>query len=189
MITRFPALAYLVMITMALGGGEGGPLVEPKSLLRMTEALERSGDDRFVSRRSTDGGSETYHLRSINLLGTVERGKERFLLAAANYIRSSPAGRDTPPARGHSYLIVFRPDFTIAASCYESVSDCHLIGNRLTRKDEVVVDFGARDIRTRHSGFLVGSGPLLPYFFADRITDDQWEDETFMKRQLEAEVK
>lgn len=182
-----PAIAMIAFTSLAFGEGE--PLAEPKSILRMTEALEKSGDDRFVSRRSSDGGTDTYHLRSISLVGAIQRGEERFLLAAAGYIRSSPAGRDTPPARGHSYLIVFRPDFTIAAYCYESGSDCHLTGNRLMRGDEVVVDFGARDIRTRHSGFLVGSGPLLPYFFADRITDEQWEDEEFMKLQLKAELK
>jgi hypothetical protein len=182
-------LGLLAFASVAFAGGPGEPLAEPKSLMRIAEALEKSGDDRFVSRRSSDGGSETYHLRSINLLGTIERGDERFLLAAANYVRSSPAGRDTPPARGHSYLVVFRPDFSIAAFCYESASDSDLTGNRLMREHEVVVDFGARDILTRHRGFLVGGGPLLPYFFADRITDEQWEDEEFMKRQLEAEVK
>jgi hypothetical protein len=169
-------------------GSWGEPLEEPKTLLKMIEALEKSGDDRFTSRKSPPGEQgETYHLRAIEYIGTVERGKEKFLIAAAGFIRSSPAGRETPPARGHSYVLVFRPDFSIAATAYESIADCHMSGNRLCRGEEVVVDFDDRSPGVRHGGYLIDGGPLLPYFFADRITDEQWEDEEFMKREIEAE--
>ena len=153
-------------------------------MLRMITALEESKDDRFVSRATIEGESRTtYHLTSLRYLGSVVREKERFLLASAHFIRSSPPDGEVPPARGHSYLVVFRPDFTIAASTYEWVGDCHMEGNVLKRGKEVVVDFDDRDIITRHSGYNIGPG--LPYFFADKITEEQWEDDDFLKKEAE----
>jgi len=179
----------LLLAVTALGSGtsfagdSGEALKEPKTLLRMIQAMEKSGNDRLTSRK-TPGENDTYHLRAIEYLGSVERGKERFLIASAFFIRSSPAGRDTPPARGHPHIVVFRPDFSIAAFAAADVSGCYMQGNKLVSDKEEVIDFDDRDLGVRHGGYLFGA---LPYFFSDRITDKQWEDEEFMKREAEAE--
>jgi hypothetical protein len=170
----------------SFAGSWGEPLDEPKTLLKMVESLEKS--DRFASSADTSGGKRTtYHLRSIGYLGTIERAKEKFLIAAVGFIRSSIAGQETPVARGHSFVVVFRPDFSIAATAYESIADCHMSGNRLCRGKDVVIDFDARTTFVRHGGYMFEGGAVLPYFFADRITEEQWQDEEFMKREIEAE--
>jgi hypothetical protein len=190
---RSPALALFLAFTAfgsaaSFAGSWGEPLDEPKALLKMVEALEKSGDGRFTSSKSTEGGKvSSYHLRSVDYLGAVEHGQEKFLIAAAHYIRSSPAGQETPVARGHSYVVIFRPDYSIAAAAYEGISDCYMEGNRLCRGEEVVIDFDDRTPAVRHVGYMMEGGQSLPYFFADRITDEQWEDEEFMKREIEAE--
>ncbi|MCW1886231.1 hypothetical protein OKA04_15950 [Luteolibacter flavescens] len=150
----------------------------------MIEGMEKSGEEQFISRKPP-GENDTYHLRAIEYLGYVERGKERFFIASAGFIRSSPFGRDTPPARGHSFMIVFRPDFTIAASSRVDISGCRMDGNRLIKGDEVVEDFDSRDIRVRHGGYAMLGG--LPYFFSDKISDDQWQDDEFIEREAKAE--
>jgi hypothetical protein len=150
----------------------------------MIQGMEKSGDEQFISRKP-QGENDTYHLRSIEYLGYVERDKEKFFIASVGFIRSSPFGQDTPVARGHSFMVVFRPDFTIAASSRAEISGYHISGNRLMSGEKVVVDFDSRDVSVRHHGYAMLEG--LPYFFSDRITDKQWEDDEFIKREAEAE--
>ena len=157
---------------------------EPKILLRMIQGMEKSGEDQFISKKPP-GENDTYHLKSIEYFGYVERGKEKFFIASAGFIRSRPFGQDTPVARGHSCMIVFRPDFTIAASSRADISGCYMEGNRLMSEEGVVADFDSRDVSVRHHGYTELSD--LPYFFSDKITDKQWEDDEFIKREAEAE--
>ena len=83
-------LLFIAFSSVLHGGGAEEPLTEPKALLRIIEALENSKEDSLVSKASSDGGLESYHLRSVNLLGTVARGKETFFLAEVFYVRSRP---------------------------------------------------------------------------------------------------
>jgi len=182
-------LALLLAFTafgsgVSFAGGREEPMADPKTLLKMVEGLEKSGDDRFTSSKPPKENGITYHLSSIEFIGTIVRGKERFLIASTFYIRSRNPGRDTPPARGHSFMIVFRPDFSIAAASRADISGCHMDGNRLIG-EEVVADFDSRDVRVRHGGYVELAG--LPYFFSDPISDKQWEDDEFIKREVEAE--
>lgn len=174
-----PFLFSLLLATSVQGGGPHEPLAEPKAILRMVEALEKSHEDCLSSNPSSDGGTDTYHLSSIKLLGTVSKGNEVFYLAEAFYIRSRNAGSDTPPARGHSFLVVFRRDFTIASFCRDFAGGCRLEDNVLMRGDEILVDFGKNDYAARHHGY---GAIQLPYFFSDRITDEQWADDDFPKK-------
>jgi hypothetical protein len=181
-------IIFLAVIPLAaFAGARGEPLAEPKTIFRMVESLENSKIDSFTSRLSIEGKAGTYHLCSVELLGTATRDKESLYLAAAFYVRSSPLGSETPPARGHSFLVVFHPDFAIASYCRGEVGDCRMNGNKLVRGDEVLADFDKRSVQTRHSGYLIDGGDLLPYFFSDRITDEQWENEEFMKAELKKE--
>jgi hypothetical protein len=171
-------------VSTVRGGGIHEPLAEPKALLRVVEALESSTNDSFTSEKSSDGGSETYHLKRVSLLGTVSRASETFYLAEATYIRSRPAGRDTPPARGHSFLVVLRLDFTIAAFSRDFEGGCRLDGNRLLREEDLLVDFGKNSVAARFSGYGLIQ---LPYFFADHITDEQWADDEFIRKEAAKE--
>jgi hypothetical protein len=179
-------LAFTVLGSgVSFAGGREEPMADPKTLLKMVEGLEKSGDSQFTSSKPPEEDGITYHLSSIEFIGSVERGKERFLIASAFYIRSRNPGQDTPPARGHSFMVVFRPDFSIAAASRADISGCHMDGNRLMGEDGVLADFDSRGVSIRHHGYTMLNN--LPYFFSDRITDKQWEDKEFMKREAEAE--
>ncbi|MEK7949317.1 hypothetical protein [Luteolibacter soli] len=179
-------LAFTVLGSgLSFAGGREEPMADPKTLLKMVEGLEKSGDERFTSSKPPKENGISYQLSSIEFIGSVERGKERFLIASAFYIRSRNPGRDTPPARGHTFMIVFRPDFSIAAGSRADISGCRMDGNRLMGEDGVVADFDSRDVSVRHHGYAGLDD--LPYFFSDRITDKQWEDDEFIKREVEAE--
>lgn len=170
----------------SFAGSWGEPLDQPKAVLKMVEALESSGRGQLNSYKTkVERKAYSWHLRSISYLGTVERGKEKFFIAATHYIRSSFGGQQTPPARGHSYIVIFRSDFTIAASAEEDVSDCGMEGNKLYRDGKVVIDFDNRSLFLRRYGYMLEGGHSLPYFFSDRITDKQWNDEEFLKRNPE----
>jgi len=182
-VRAFLTLPLACLVCVAYGDSASVPLSEPKALLRIVESLEKSKIDGLVSDKSSDGGTETYHLKSIDLLGTVTRNRETFYLAEAFYIRSRPFGSETPPARGHSFLVVLSSDFAVASHCYGFEGGCRLKGNVLMKGDKVLVDFGANNISARHHGYALGQVDL-PYFFSDKITDEQWEDEDFMKKEM-----
>ena len=105
-------------------------------------------------------------------------------LAEAGYIRSRPQGRETPPARGHSFLVALSSDFEIAAYSRNAGGGFRLDGSRLIKGDELIVDFGKSTVANRFSGYgAIG----LPYFFSDRITDEQWADDEFIRKEAAEE--
>lgn len=176
---RFFSAVFLFIASYAFAGSPGDPVEEPQLILRMAKAMQEGSDESLQSKRTQEGGDTySYHLARLDYLGSVSRGKEKFLLASAKFIRSGRADQPTPPARGHGFLIAFTPDFKIAASCRVSIRDAWVSGNTLMEGETVLVDFGNPTIGDRHRGFPI-ENTALPYFFSDGITDAQWESGDF----------
>jgi hypothetical protein len=155
----------------------GYPASEPRVLLKMVQALEDSGIDGLHSRAAGEDGM-SYHLRDFQYLGTIRKGQEQFLLGYALFVRSSPPGSETPPARGHGVLVLFDPGFKIVSHARGEGGELFLRGNVLMEGEEKLLDFGDTGPGTRFHGFPWG-GSFLAYPFADRITEEQWNSPTF----------
>lgn len=153
-------LATVSLISSAKAGGAEEPSADPKVLLRMLQGMESSGIDQITSRISENG---TYHLRDFHYLGTVQRDGQTYSIAHAKFIRSRPADRDTPPARGHDFIIVFNGAFKVASFGRVDMGSYRMEGNLLLSGKDVLADFSANDHITKESGFIRIN---LPYPFS-----------------------
>ena len=173
---RLVIIYFLAAVALHAGGSEE-PAHEPKVMLRMIESIENSKIDELTSKAS-DGGT-TYHMRGFCYLGTVSRDKLTYTIAHAVFVRSRSPGTDTPPARGHDFIIVFDESFRIVAHGRTSFGTYRMAGDILMFGESVVADFASTEPVTRHGGYIeIG----LPYPFADRISDEEWDKGTFQKQ-------
>lgn len=182
------SLAVALLLTCTHGGrlgaeGHDAPVANPKILVKVISALESSGVDELTSRDHNElGVRTTYHLKSADYLGTLTWQGETLVLATAFYIRSRRADHDTPPARGHYFLVCLDATASkMVAHTRQEIVRYHLDGEVLKRGNVAIIDFGIHDDPTRYRGYLV-DGALLPYPFKDRITEADWESGAFRKR-------
>ena len=175
---RLIAIALLAVATVH-AADSGEPAAEPKVLLKIVQAIEASKVDELTS-KAGDGGT-SYHLREVRYLGTVSRDAQRFTIAQATFVRSSIPGKDTPPPRGHDFILILDSTFKIVSHARCEFGPYHMRGDRLMLGDTVAADFQTTDERIRHGGFLMGGG-FLPYPFADRISDADWDSGAFRKK-------
>lgn len=178
---------FAIGTSMAADSGEA--LCEPKTLLKIVTALESSNRDVLVSKKDEQGTS--YHLRSAIFLGTVNRDGRTYTIAKADYIRSSPPGRDTPPPRGHCFIVVFDPQFHICGAGRVSQGEYSMRGEKLYTgafdlNKEPCADFGSTRAQIRHGGYPEIS---LDYPFPDRISEEDWQSGAFLKNLSEEDKK
>ena len=174
---RLIAIAFLATATVH-AGDSGEPAAEPKVLLKIIQAIEASKDDELTS-KSSDGGT-SYHLRETRYLGTVLRDAQRFTIAQATYVRSSSPGSETPPPRGHDFILILDSKFKIVSHARCGFERYRMSGDRLMLGDAELADFQTTDERIRHGGFLLDG--VLRYPFADRISDADWDSGAFKKK-------
>jgi hypothetical protein len=164
-------IALLLTCGRLLAADFGNYVEEPNVVGKIAAALASSDADELKPRILDEGGTKTsYHLKSVDYLGALDRGNERFMLAAVFFVRSSPQGRLTPPGRGHAFLLCLSSDFKISGHCRLGSRDVELAGAILKEGDSVIADFSASNEDIRRRGFQVGSGNRLPYPFSDRLT-------------------
>lgn len=182
------SLAVALLLTCMPGGrlgaeGHEAPVADPKILLKVISTLESSGVDDLTSLDQKEGGVRTtYHLKSADYLGTLTWQGETVVLATAFYVRSRRADHDTPPARGHFFLVCLDATASkVVAYTRQELAHYHLNGEVLKLGNVAIIDFGIHDDLTRYRGYLV-DGALLPYPFKDRITEVEWESGAFRKR-------
>jgi len=164
-------LIFLLITGAAFGGESGYPVEQPNLVGKIAEALAASKVDSLTPHTFRDGEKFfSYHLKSVCYLGTIEHGSEKFILATAVFIRSSAGGSKYPPARGHGFLLCLSTDFRLTSFCGLDFPDVDLVGTELRRQQEKIGDFSVSDL-TRRSGFLIDGADLLPYPFADKLSD------------------
>jgi|GEM_PF-1608591 len=164
--------ALVISGSIAWAGSAGETARCPNVVEKMVQRLEKSRIAGLTSREfEQEGHRYSYHLKTIDYLGTVTRDGRRYPVAAAQFLRSSAEGSEYPPARGHGFLIVFDDTFGIATYGRIDFADYHLEGSVLKRGDTVVTDFGTVDPAIRRHGWLLDS-TFMPYPFADRISGE-----------------
>ena len=178
-IPQFAAL-YLLSAFGVFADSAGRPASPPDKTLKMVQAMESSKIGGLVSVVGDDGVS--YHLRDFHFLGTVRRDGQIYSVAHALFVRSSNAETAMPPARGHNYIIVFDQNFKIAAHGKTEIGVFRMEENRILMNDVQVADLSTEEPARRHSGFIEIN---LPYPFADRISDADWESRSFERESPE----
>ena len=108
------------------------------------------------------------------------RDAQRFTIAQATYVRSSSPGSETPPPRGHDFILILDSKFKIVSHARCGFERYRMSGDRLMLGDAELADFQTTDERIRHGGFLLDG--VLRYPFADRISDADWDSGAFKKK-------
>lgn len=164
--------AILLLLETIVPTGDPGVFVEEPNLVgRITGAIIASGEERLTPRIIKDGDREfSYHLKSVAYIGTIHHADERFILATAFFVRSSPRDANELPARGHGFLLCLSPDFQLISSCRLHDPDVRLMGKELRGRDGVVADLSITEA-SRRRGFLVDGNDILPYPFSDKLPD------------------
>jgi hypothetical protein len=179
---RYLVPILLVASSLAFSGASGDATDTPDVVAKMVQGLAASKIDHLTSKTYKDGDREfSYHLKTIDYLGTVQRDGRRYTIAAAKFLRSSAKGSEYPPARGHGFLIVFDQTFGIATHGRMDFGDYHMDGHVLKTGETVVADFGSTDPTIRYHGWLLDSA-FMPYPFADRISEADWQSGAFHKK-------
>jgi hypothetical protein len=167
---------------MAFADSSADATDTPDIIAKMVQGLAASKIDQLTSKTYRDGDSVfSYHLKTIDYLGTVQRDGRRYTIAAAKFIRSRAKGSEYPPARGHGFLIVFDDAFVIATHGRMDFGDYHMDGHVLKAGETVVADFGTTEPAIRYHGWMLDSA-FMPYPFADRISEADWESGAFRKK-------
>ena len=168
--------------SMAFAGSSADATDTPNIIAKLVQGLANSKIDELISKTYKDGDNEfSYHLKTIDYLGTVQRDGRRYTIAAAKFIRSRAKGNEYSSARGHSFLIVFDDVFGIATHGRLEFGDYHMDGHVLKAGEEVIADFGSTEPAIRWHGWMLDSA-FMPYPFADRISDADWESGAFRKK-------
>jgi len=175
-------LALFAVGSMAFAGSSADATAHPDIIAKLVQGLANSKIDELTSKTYREVDSEySYHLKAIDYLGTVQRDGRRYTIAAAKFIRSRAKGSEYPPARGHSFLVVFDDVFGIATHGRMEFGDYHMDGDVLKAGEEVIADFGSTEPAIRWHGWMLDSA-FMPYPFADRISDADWESGAFRKK-------
>jgi len=172
-------LILLLLATSLQCGAEGpdAPANPPNILLKIVQAVEGSKIDEITSRAGDS--NDTYHLREAHFLGSVTRDGRTYSFGWIKFIRSHPADRETPPAKGHDFIVVLDPELKLVSYGRVDMGPFRIEGNRLIGEDGEV-DLQSKEPLTRYKGFFIG-GQFLPYPFPDRITETEWESGNFKR--------
>lgn len=171
----------LVSCSIAVAGSAGEATDTPDVIAKVVDGLAKSKIAELTSRTS-EGGTFSYHLKTIDYLGTVQRDGRRYTVALAQFLRSSGKGSEYPPARGHGFLVLFDDTFRVVTYGRMDFEICHMEGDVLKSGDKAIVDFGATDPATRYHGWLLESA-FMPYPFSDRISEADWQSGKFRSKQ------
>ncbi|MFD0894844.1 hypothetical protein KBB96_04495 [Luteolibacter ambystomatis] len=170
---------FCLLPVLPLRGEDAGAMLDdPTVYFKIVKAIQ---DSRIEVLKPKVTENTSYHLKSVEYLGYVTRFGKRYYIAQAFFLRSSPQGRETPPPRGHSTLLILDSKCRIVSHGWDGETDLHLSGTVLESGGKPVLDFEDMDIRVRHSGWIWG-GSHLPYPFEDRISDEDWESGAFREK-------
>ena len=174
---RLIALALLLLIGRTCGEDSGVAQPDPHTFFKIVAAIGKSKIDALVPKTDADG--TTYHLRAVHYLGQVYRDQQVYTVAQVAYVRSSPPGRDTPPPRGHGFVILLDKGFEIVACGRSDHGFLHMEGSRLMEGEAEIADFGSTDRAVRYHGYVQLN---MPYPFPDRLTEQEWNAKVPIER-------
>jgi hypothetical protein len=135
--------------------------LDPLAFFKIVSSIEQSNVPELRAHKNDDGSS--YHLRGLCYLGQLHRDGQVYSVAQVHFLRSSPPGRDLPPPREHSFIILLDGHFRIVAYGESDYGILHMAGSKVMAGENEVADFASQDENVKLNGF----GQLrMPYPFA-----------------------
>ncbi len=110
----------------------------PSPIAKISQALLTSKIEELTPKVSIDDGqTHSYHLSTLRYLGTLKRGQEKFTVATATYIQSSPENSKKNPPTSHGFLIYLDSEHRIKSYSRTKIPDqLHIINGKLHRVEK-----------------------------------------------------
>jgi hypothetical protein len=134
-----------------------GVPVAPDILTRVVAGAERSGEP--LQSKATEGESTVFYLRRAEYIGECEAPFGTVHVAQLFYIRSGVRGQQTPPPRGHSFLVFYDSDFQVRGYWRDEGDGYRIDGTKLVLDGKVIFDYANP---SKHTAAPAGQWPHPP---------------------------
>lgn len=134
-----------------------GVPVSPDILPRIIAGAERSGDP--LQSKAIKGEDTIYYLRRAEYIGECVAPFGTVHIAQLFYVRSGIRGQQTPPPRGHSFLVFYDSDFRVHGYWRDPGGPYEVNGSKLLFDGKVIFDYANP---SKHTAFPPGQWPHPP---------------------------
>jgi hypothetical protein len=134
-----------------------GVPVAPDVLTRIVAGAERSGDP--LQSKATEDESTVFYLRRAEYIGECQAPFGTVHVALLFYIRSGVRGQQTPPPRGHTFLVFYDSEFRVRGYWREQGDTYSVDGSKLLLDGKVIFDYTNP---TKHTAVPPGQWPHPP---------------------------
>jgi len=134
-----------------------GVPVAPDILTRIVAGAERSGEP--LHSKATEGVSTVFYLRRAEYIGECEASFGTVQLAQLFYVRTGVHGQQTPPPRGHTFLVFYDSEFRVRGYWCEQGDTYSVKGSKLLLDGKVIFDYTNP---AKHSAVPPGQWPHPP---------------------------
>jgi hypothetical protein len=134
-----------VILTLALTAvahadfSNDGVPVAPNVLTRIIAGAELSGDP--LQSKATKGEADVYYLRSAEYIGECAAPFGKVHIAQLFFIRLGIRGQQTPPPRGHTFLVFYDADFKVRGYWREPGGPFRVDGSKVIEGDKELFDY------------------------------------------------
>jgi hypothetical protein len=137
-ICRLFLFLGITSISYADFSNDGVPAT-PDVLTRIIAGAEKSGDP--LQSRATKGEATVYYLRSAEYIGECVAPFGTVHIAQLFYIRSGVRGQQTPPPRGHTFLVFYDAEFRVRGYWRDSEGPFRVDGSKLIEGGKELFDY------------------------------------------------
>lgn len=134
-----------------------GVPVAPDILARIIAGAERSGEP--LKSKATKGEFTVYYLRKAEYVGECDTPFGTVHIAQLFFIRSGVRGQQTPPPRGHTFLVFYDSEFRVRGYWRDPGDPYRIDGSKLLLGDEVLFDYAKLP---KHINEVHGTWPHPP---------------------------
>ena len=126
---------------------------KPDILTRIIAGAEGSGGP--LQSKVAEGGSTVYYLRRAEYIGECVASFGKVHIAQLFFIRSGVRGQQTPPPRGHTFLVFYDPHFKVRGYWSDAEGTFHVDGSKLLQDDQELFDYAnlPKNIEEMHGAF------------------------------------
>jgi hypothetical protein len=136
----FWLLAFVGMAEMAQADfSTDGVPTSPDVLTRIIAGAESSGEP--LQSKAIKGESAVYYLRSAEYIGECVASFGTVHIAQLSFLRSGDRGQQTPPPRGHTFLVFYDADFKVRGYWRDPGGPYKVDGTKLFKGDKVLFDY------------------------------------------------
>jgi hypothetical protein len=146
----------IASVALADFSNDGVPVV-PNVLTRIIAGAERSGEP--LQSKTTKDESTVFYLRRAEYVGECEAPFGTVHVAQLFYIRSGVRGQQTPPPRGHTFLVFYDSEFRVRGYWREQGDTYSVDGSKLLLDGNVIFDYANP---TKHTAMPPGQWPHPP---------------------------